>query len=386
MDKSKFAPNAPGRLVPISTRIGKDWSFVPAELPPRWTFDPCLWPLLVDAKEALGTLNGIGQTLDDHGLLLRPLQNREAISSSSIEGTYVTAQQLLLYELNPVETGKPNDQVEDWIEVHNYGQAIHTGREMMKGMPLCNRIIREMHRTLLHGVRGKEKAPGDFRKYQVQIGHNSRFMPPPASDVERLMSNLETYVNTANESFDPLVNCFVIHYQFEAIHPFLDGNGRIGRAVLALMIHKWLGHAMPWLYMSAFFEQFKDEYVDNLYKISTEGAWTKWIEFCLRGTIQQAKDAIRRCHEFNRLRRQFNSRVASPTPRTHNLIASLFIDPVLRISSLAAKTNVTYPTAKADIDVLVRADILKELPNNHPKTFYSPEIFHAAYGDDEEAF
>jgi Fic family protein len=188
-------------------------------------------------------------------------------------------------------------------------------------------------------------------------------------------------MNTTDRTLDPLVKCFIVHYQFEAIHPFLDGNGRIGRALLALMLYQWLGHSMPWLYMSAFFEQFKDEYVDNLYRISTQAEWTKWVEFCLRGTIEQSKDAVRRCNEFNRLRRDFHNRAHSPTSRTHKLIESLFVDPIVRISSVASKMGITYPTAKADVELLVQVGILKELINIYPKTFYSPEVFNAAYED-----
>jgi len=379
MDKSRFTTNSPGKVVEITTAVGKDWAFIPDDLPAKWQFDPKLWPLLVEAREALGTLNGIGQTLTDPRLLLRPLQNREAITSSSIEGTDVTAEQLLLFELNPTESKKPQDRIADWIEVHNYGKALTVGCDLLTKMPLCNRLIKTMHSNLMEGVRGKTKAPGEFRNCQVQLGHDARFVPPPANEVQPLMGNLELYINRKGETFDPLVRCFIVHYQFEAIHPFRDGNGRIGRALLALMIYHWLGHSSPWLYMSSFFEKYKDEYVNFLYKISTTKSWGAWIEFCLRGVVQQSKDAVRRCNEFNRLRREFHDTIKSPSPRTHKIIEGLFIDPLITISSVAERCGITYPTAKTDVKTLVDAGILVELGNHYPKTFYSKKVFNTAY-------
>jgi Fic family protein len=325
--------------------------------------------------------------LKDPELLLRPLRNQEAISSSSIEGTTVTAAELLLFEMNPSESGKRGDRLMDWIEVHNYNQAMTQGCDLLKTLPISSRLMKEMHKTLMRGARGKNKTPGDFRKHQVQIGHSGRYVPPSPGEIDSLMGNLDTYVNRPSDNLDPLIRAFVAHYQFEAIHPFLDGNGRIGRALLALMIYNWLGHSKPWLYMSAFYEKFRDEYVDTLYKTSATNAWTQWIEFCLRGTIQQATDSIQRCGEFIRLRREFHERVdrvASPTPRTHGIIEGLFVSPILRLSHISDKFNVTYPTAKADADLLIKAGILQELAGYKPKTVYSPELFRVAYNETVE--
>jgi Fic family protein len=385
MDRLKFTTNSPGNLVEITTPTGKDCAFIPAELPPKWGFPTELWPLLSDAKEALGELNGVGRTLPDERLLLRPLQNREALSSSRIEGTFVTPEQLLLYEMDPKESSSANDRTADWMEVHNYGIALTRGRELLQNLPVCNRMFKEMHVALLKGVRGRNKAPGDFRKAQVQIGTSGRFVPPPANEVDRLMANLETYINSDDCGMQRLVKCFIVHYQFETIHPFLDGNGRIGRAVLALMTYSWFGHSAPWLYMSSYFERFRDQYMDGLFRVSTEGAWTNWIEFCLRGTLVQAKDAIRRCIEFDRLRKEFHERVKShsPTSRTHEIVEGLFFEPIVRISKLAKSLKVSYPTAKSDTEVLKRAGILRELPDVRPITLYCPDVFMNAYREDD---
>jgi Fic family protein len=384
MDKRRFSEASPGRLVEITTPQGKDWAFIPDELPPKWDFDPTLWTLLVEAKEALGTLNGIGQTLPDPQLLLRPLQNREALTSSKIEGTYVTPEQLLLYELNPKEPTKTSSRAADWLEVHNYGVALKHGCELLKTLPVCNRVIREMHQRLLRGVRGKHYNPGEFRKIQVQIGTGARFIPPPHGEVDRLVGNMERYINT-DDGLDRLVKAFIVHYQFETIHPFMDSNSRIGRAMLALMIYQWLGHAAPWLYMSAFYERFRKEYIGSLYRVSTEGAWTQWIRLCLQGVVEQARDSINRCNEFNRLKKEYHQRVVDPTPRTHSVIESLFIDPIVGPAQLAKKLNVTYPTAKADLDLLAKHGILAELTKARPKALYCPEVFQVAYRELIEA-
>ena len=381
MECQQFTSESPGRLLPTEMPgKGRDWAYLPNDLPPEWEFPRQLWPLLADAKEALGTLNGIGQTLPDPQLLLRPLQNREAISSSSIEGTFVTPEQLLLFELDPREAQSASGPLADWNEVFNYSRALLHGCELLATLPLCNRLIREMHGILLAGVRGHHKNPGQFRNCQVQIGSAGRFIPPPPKEAESLMGNLERYLNHDDAQFDPLVRCFIVHYQFEAIHPFADGNGRVGRALLALMIYQWLGHTMPWLYMSAYYEQYREEYVDGLFNISTQGKWLEWIEFCLRGTVVQANDSIRRCHQFNALRVEFHQRVDTPSPRTHALIESLFRTPAMTIPSVSRQFGIAYHTAQADIERLASVGIVHETPGEYPRTFFAREVLSVAFG------
>jgi Fic family protein len=385
MDPKRFTTESPGKLVQIASPQ-KDWAFLPNPMPPEWEFPADLWPLLKDATAAMAKLDGIGRYLPNQELLLRPLQTREAITSSSLEGTYVTPEQLLLYELDPREPRSPEDRATEWREVHNYGRALQRGCEMLKKLPFCLRIVKDMHALLLQGVHGRTPVPGDFRNWQVQIGSSGRFVPPPAEHVVQFMSNLEAYMNSNSEEYDPLVRCFLIHYQFEAIHPFVDGNGRVGRALLALMIYKMLGHSMPWLYLSAFFERYKEEYIAKLFNISTRGDWTSWVEFCLRGALWQANDAIRRFDKFIALKKEFHQRAegANASPRTYPIIESLFTDPIINIPVIAEKHNVRYPTAKMDIDRLIDAGILKEIPESYPKTFFAPDVMVAAYGSSEE--
>jgi Fic family protein len=386
MDHTKFTDKMTGTLRKFrNASSGKDdWLFIPHPLPPNWTFPNELWPLLATAKESLGTLNGIGQTLPNPELLLRPLQNREAITSSSIEGTYVTPQELLLYELDPKEPSSPHDPAADWREVFNYGNALKQGCNLFAELPVCSRLICEMHKTLMTGARGERKSPGEYRRIQVQIGSAAKYVPPPPSEVPSLMGNLELFANNGDLPYDPLVMCYLVHYQFEAIHPFSDGNGRVGRALLALMIYKWLGHTLPWLYMSAFYEKYRDEYTNNLFRISSDGDWATWIEFCLNGTITQASDAVRRCDRFQRLRKEFHERVRAPSPRSHKLIELLFEAPVLTISKIAKSFDVTYHTARKDIEHLAKHGILAEVPNEHPRAFYAREIMQIAYGEQDD--
>jgi Fic family protein len=359
-----------------------NFAFIPDALSAEWTFPQELWPLLVKARESLGTLNGIGQTLPNPELLLRRLQNREAITSSSMEGTYVTPQQLLLYELDPREPRSTHDKMADWREVFNYSQALKHGVQLLQNTTFCNHMYRAMHGTLLEGVRGRDKLPGQFRNRQVFIGDGERYIPPPPLQVEPLMADLERYIRSG-PAIDPLVNAFLFHYQFEAIHPFLDGNGRIGRVILALMIQNYLGHSMPWLYMSAYFERHKQDYIRSMFNVSAKGEWKEWIELCLRGVIDQCSDSVSRCRGFKAVREEYLARIKAknPTTRSSLIIEGLFTSPVLTIAGLAKQLDVEYATARTDVNRLIDAQILVEMESSRPKAFYAREIFGVAYGD-----
>lgn len=383
LDASLFT-SPTGELVRLSDEQNPDYAFVPDRLPPDWQPDRELLGLVAEAREVLGTLNGIGQGLPDARLLLAPLQKREALTSSSLEGTYATPEEVLRYELSPKEHGRRAGERADWIEVFAYDTALRAGVEMLAELPICLRLIRRMHYDLMRDASGLNKAPGEFRRWQVKIGHNARFVPPPPQRLHDLLADFERYAN-GTEGVDPLIRCFIAHYQFEAIHPFSDGNGRVGRALLALMIYSIFGHSHPWLYMSAFFERYKDEYIGKLFRVSTAGAWDGWIEFCLRGVISQGADSVRRCHRFNHLKEKFSDAVPKPTPRTHKIVASLFTNQLLSVRRVQDLCDgVAYNTAKKDIDVLVEAGVVSELEGQYPKLFYCPELMRAAYGESHE--
>ena len=382
MEIARLTDQRTGRLVEIATPE-QDWAFLPSPLPPRASFPAGLWPLVVKAREKLAKLDGIGRTLPDPGLLLRPLQQREAMRSSSLEGTYATPEELLGYELDPREPTSDRDRANDWREVSNYDRALQIGCEQLETMPVCLRVVRTLHEVLLTGVRGRNKSPGEFRQHKVHIGSDRRYIPPPAENLDELLDAFEKHLHDQDSGgtfyVDSLVKCYVAHYQFEAIHPFVDGNGRVGRLLLALMTYKSCDLMKPWLYMSAFFEKHKDEYIDTLFQVSCDGRWGPWIEFCLRGTVEQADDAIARCDALLELKRDYYQRVTAGSARDHSLVESLFTKPMVDIPHLAKTHNVTYPTAASDVDRLVRAGILAELKDRHPKTFYAPEIFRIAY-------
>jgi len=171
--------------------------------------------------------------------------------------------------------------------------------------------MRDLHGILLNGVRGRDKTPGEFRKIQVAIGATRRFIPPPPNRLDECLFPLENYLHDAAEGLDPLVFCFLVHYQFETIHPFVDGNGRVGRLLLAIMLQQRCELSKPWLYLSEFFEKHRDEYIDGLFSVSTNGSWTRWVEFCLQATLAQAKSTIGRCRRLLEVRDQFAQRIAN---------------------------------------------------------------------------
>jgi Fic family protein len=379
MDKDKFTSDMTGRLVSVSVG-GVDWAFLPAPLPRKWLIPYDLWPMVVSAREELARLDGIGRTLPDPELLLRPLQSREAIRSSSLEGTYASAEELLLFELAPAEFSGGSDRNNDWREVANYAAALRRGTVLLQSLPLSLRLIREMHDVLLRGVRGRDRAPGEFRRTQVHLGSDRRYIPPPANELDACLDDFEKFLNDA-EDIDPLIRAFIAHYQFEAIHPFIDGNGRVGRALLSLCAYQWCGLSRPWLYVSPFFDRHKDEYIDALFAVSAEGAWIRWLELCLRATVDVCRDAVARCDELQRLRDEYHGKADRASVRMHPLIESLFSNPIIRISDAARRLNVTYPTAKSDIGKLVELGILAELQGVSPKAYYSGAIFDAAYGE-----
>ncbi|MDH5377380.1 MAG: Fic family protein, partial [Gammaproteobacteria bacterium] len=213
MDKSLFSHKSPGFLVPIKIdEKNSDWSFVPNPLPDKFNLDEETWHLLLKAKEELARLDGVGRHLPNQELLLRPLQQREALTSSSLEGTYASPEQLLLYGIDPREPSSDKDPVNSWREVFNYGRALMQGRQQIdEGYPLSLALVRQLHQSLLDGVRGSDRTPGEFRKTQVHIGSTRRFIPPPPIEVSRCLDEFEKHL-AIESNIDPLVRCFLLHY------------------------------------------------------------------------------------------------------------------------------------------------------------------------------
>ncbi len=383
MDRSRFTEAAPGQLWEIATESGRDWTFIPAALPEHWELPKELLGILVAAREELARLDGVGRYMGNYNLLLRPLQRREALRSSSLEGTYATPQQLLLFEIEQRQPTSIHDPASEWQEVWNYNRALDMAVELLETRPISLNLMRTIHRQLLSGVRGSRRDPGNFRRTQVYIGSDKRFIPPPPPEMMAGLDRLEKFVHQ-NQTLDPLILCFMVHYQFETIHPFLDGNGRVGRLLLSLMIYEKLKLSKPWLYLSAFFDRYKDEYVSLLFQVSARGNWQDWIAFCLRGTVAQSQDALARFDRLLTLREQYREMLGQigGSIRLNRLLDRLFESPAVTVSQYAEMCEIHYNTARSDVRRLVAANILAESTlSARPRVYFAPEIVAIAYGD-----
>ncbi len=381
MNIERFGEFKTGSLEPIPAGREPDYAFVPNPLPVRWTVPAKLWPTIVRARDRIARLNGIGQTLPDPFLLLRPLQRREALKSSSLEGTYISPKELLLFELDKSRRAGKDDKALDWREVYNYYLALQKGRMRVRdGSKLTDELIKLLHKVLMSGTRGQDKNPGEFRDCQVHVGAGRRYNPaPPGKFLEECLANLSQYIAQPPDDLDELVRAFIVHYQFEAIHPFKDGNGRIGRLILSLLVFDWLDLSEPWLYLSEFFEKNRDDYIELLFRVSTDGDWEEWVRFCLDGTIQEAEAAIKRCGQLRELKDKYLKTAGRGSTRMYEIIDRLFSTPVVTVPEIMKHCKVAYPTAKSDVKKLVEADILSELENTYPQAYGAPGIMQIAF-------
>jgi len=385
MDINGFGPNKTGNLIEISGYKSATHAFVPNSLPPDWQWPEELWPLLMKANMELARLDGIGQHLPNPLLLLTPLQNREAQRSSSLEGTISTPQQLALFEISADSSDLTTSELDAAKEVTNYARALRFHSDSQEVLPLSLRLIKELHKILLDNIhRSATVTPGEFRRGQVQIGAPARFIPPPANFVPACLDQLEKYLH-APKIYDPLVEAFLVHYQFETIHPFMDGNGRVGRLLLAITIKEWCGLSQQWLYMSAYFDRNKDDYLDRLFQVSANGRWGDWIAFCLEGVIQQAQDTQLRCSRLLALREDYHKLLvtAGCPGRMVDMVDGLFVSPAATATSVKDRYGVSHPTARADLEYLVQLGILTEIPlrQRRQKGYYCQDIFQITYGE-----
>jgi cell filamentation protein, protein adenylyltransferase len=381
VDPKEFTAAMPGKLVPVPNGPPDvSVAFLPDPLPPKWAWPERLWGLLVEARSSLARLDGTGKHLPNPEILLLPLQGREAQLSSQLEGTITDPHQQALFEADPRYPVSPTDPVNAFREVFNYRRALRLRLDGVNDLPLSLRLIKELHAVLMDGVRGSNRQPGEFRTIQNQIGRPARFVPPPPQNLNQVLDAFEKYLHT-EDSFDPLVKAFLAHYQFETIHPFCDGNGRVGRLLLSFSIAEWCGLSGQWLYMSAFFEKNKKDYMDLLLGVSTHGAWDLWIQFCLEGVISQSRDAERRCDNLLRVHRDFHDRLKGGSVRLSRFVDSLFEGPVITVKSYARKFDVTYPTARSDLKHLHSLGIVQPLEQMAFITYYCPTIYRVTFED-----
>lgn len=379
-----FTNSKTGKLVAIpSGPPDVKIAFVPNALPPQWEWPERLWKLLLEARTSLASLDGTGKHLPNPEILLRPLQSREAQLSSKLEGTITDPQQQALFQADPRYPMSENDPNNAFQEVYNYRRALRLRLDGANDLPLSLRLIRDLHAILMDGVRGSDQRPGEFRTIQNQIGRPARFVPAPPEQLGKTLDAFEKYLHV-DDGFDPLVRAFLTHYQFETIHPFADGNGRVGRLLLSLTIAEWCGLASQWLYMSAFFEKKKREYMDLLLGVSTHGAWDLWIQFCLEGVVLQARDAEKRCDRLLSLHRDFHKRIkGAGSVRLSGLVDSLFEMPVITVKNYKNEFGITYPTARSDLNKLAALGIIDPLDGTDLITYFCPAIYNVTYEDIE---
>jgi Fic family protein len=382
MHHEEFHHLMPGRLVPlINGPPDAQFAFVPNTLPPKWSWPQGLWKLLVEARKSLASLDGTGKHLPDPGILLSPLQTREAQLSSQLEGTVTDPQQQALFQADPrypISAADPNNS---FREVFNYRRALRLRLDASSDKPLSLGLVRELHAILMDGVRCSEKRPGEFRTIQNQIGRPARFVPPPPVFLPEALGDFENYLRGVDDEFDPLVKAFIAHYQFEAIHPFGDGSGRVGRLLLSLMIAEWCRLSNQWLYMSAFFEKRKHEYMDLLLGVSTHGSWDLWIQFCLEGVVEQSLDTEKRCDKLLAAHRDFHKRLKGGSVRLSTMVDGLFETPIVTVKAVKNKFGTSYPTAKSDLKKLHVMGIVEPLEGTDLITYYCPTIYRITYDE-----
>jgi Fic family protein len=342
-------------------------AFFPAPLPPKIDVDWALAGLMSEADRAMAELSGAGQLLPNPHLLIRPYLRREAILSSRIEGTIAGMEQLALFEAEEDHT----PQTPDVVEVANYVRALETGLKRLATLPISSRLLRELHGILLEGVRGGDvsKTPGEYRRSQNWIGKpgarlvEATFVPPPPDEMHNALSDWEKYLNA--DSLEPvLVKTAFLHYQFETIHPFLDGNGRIGRLLLTLFLCSRKCLSQPLLYLSGFFDETRDDYYRLLLGVSQRGQWREWLEYFLRGVRQQARAALADTQTVLRLYETYYDRLkqANRPPQAANLILDeLFGNPVFSVSRYCSRTGVPFRNVNKGVEFWEKQGLLREM-------------------------
>jgi Fic family protein len=390
MSPDQFTQSAPGRLVRVAfderiseggqTKAGRveGWAFVPDPLPPRIKLQDLPEQVvyeIIGAERSLARLDGIGEDLPNAHLLWGPLAKREAILSSAIEDTIASAT-----ELASVEAGERPERHEV-REVMNYVDALRFG--LASELPICLRLIRGLHEKLMaFGVRGSEWTPGEFRQTQNYIGRQggferARFVPPPPGDVlTGGLRDLERYANERSLGLPKLVAAALIHYQFETLHPFADGNGRIGRLLSALSLCRMGLLKQPFVYLSPFIEPRRSEYNDLMLRVSTRGEWLPWIGFFVSAVAHQAQDAEQRVRTLRQLRGTYRSRAlqANAPARVFAIIDDLFESPMLTVESVSRKLAISRPTARTYIQRLEQMEIVTQIPSTYRGYWIATEI------------
>jgi Fic family protein len=356
-------------------------AFVPQPLPPNPPLqsDGPVRDGVEAALLALGRLDGVSSFLPDVHLFLYTYVRKEAVLSSQIEGTQSTLSDLLLFELKEA----PGVPLEDVVEVSNYVRAMEHGlRRIRGGFPLCNRLIREIHEVLLSRGRGAGKAPGEFRRSQNWIGGTrpgtARFVPPPPHRVEEAMGALEGFLHDQPVRTPPLLKAALSHVQFETIHPFLDGNGRVGRLLVTLLLCAEGVLREPMLYLSLYLKRHRARYYELLDHVRRDGEWEAWVAFFAEGVAESAESAVGTARHLleiadrDRDRVQRLGRRAGSAALVHQTLQSM---PVCTIPRLAKRTRLTLPTVAKALDVLVEVGVVHEITGKQRHRVYRYDAY-----------
>ncbi len=349
-------------------------SFLPALINQSWEItDPILILLLDDASRLLGELNAFSQLVPDVDFFIQMHIAKEATTSSRIEGTQTNIEEALIEEqdINP-------EKRDDWHEVQNYIQAIHYAVNELQTIPLSNRLLRDTHRILLQGVRGKHKLPGEFRRSQNWIGSNleqAAFVPPHHTRIPDLMSDLEKFMHNEDVHVPHLLKIGMIHYQFETIHPFLDGNGRLGRLLIVLYMINFGLQTKPALYLSDFFERNKEDYYERLTAVRTANNMLVWLHFFLQGVKETSQRSIHVFKEILTLKEQierekmplFHQRKQA---NAQNLMRSLYKNPIVNVSQVSSRLGTPINTTNRLIDDFIKFGILREITGHKRNRLY----------------
>jgi Uncharacterized conserved protein len=357
MEASAYVAPEAGRLV--RTAQGYD-AFVPAPLPPAIEYTPALVRLLSVADAALSELSGVGHILPNPHILIAPYVRREAVLSSRIEGTHASLSELLADEAGQGMPVSPDDV----HEVRNYVVALDYGIDRLRSLPMSLRLVRELHQRLMQGVRGDRATPGEFRRSQNWIGPhgstaaNAPYVPPPPQEMQEALAAWEGFLHRRDELPD-LIQCALMHEHFEAIHPFLDGNGRVGRLLITLFLIERGRLSQPLLYLSEFIERNRDDYYRGLMRIRTHGDWNGWLHYFLAGVEWSARRAVRQARQLLALREGMRASVTAQ-PRALALVDPLFENPYLDANRIKRLLGVSDPTARKALAALEGAGLIEE--------------------------
>lgn len=346
-------------------------AFVPNPLPPKINWTNQLVNALSRADFLLGKLAREGSKLPNPHLLIRPFIAREAVLSSKIEGTQATIGEILAASAGI----SVQRNLDDLQEVQNYMIALDHAIKRLNELPLSLRLIKEIHYNLMQGVRGSHATPGEFRRSQNWIGmpgctlNTAKFVPPSLDHLMDCLGEFEKFLH--DRQLPLLIHAAFCHYQFEAIHPFLDGNGRIGRLLIILLLIEQKILPAPILYLSAFFEATRDEYYKQLYCVSTKGSWNEWLIYFLNGIALQTEDVLSRAERINDLLNKWKILVANSSSNVPLLIVERFaINPYLRTSRIAEELKVAYSTAQRGIQKLEQSNVIKQINGNKRDKIY----------------